>query len=50
MIKTISKEDLLDEIRNINYSIVDAINNNDKKELEKNRILLSNLLKIYEVK
>jgi hypothetical protein len=50
MTKELTKEDLLEEIRNINFEIADAINNDDKKKLEKNRILLNNLIKIYEVK
>lgn len=50
MIKQITKEDFLEELRNINYEMVYAINNNDKQRYEKYRLLLSNLIKIYEIR
>ncbi len=42
-----SKAEIKDEIITINYYLLEGIRKGDKKAVEKNKVLLDNLVKIY---
>lgn len=43
----IEKAQIIEEIRDINWKLVDAIMKDDEKEVIKNKILFDNLIKLY---
>lgn len=43
----IEKADIIEEIRNINWYLVDSIMRDDKNAVKKNQILLQSLIKLY---
>ena len=43
----IRKAEIIEEIININYYLVEAIRKEDKQNVLKNKILLDNLIKLY---
>jgi hypothetical protein len=43
----VKKADIIEEIININYYLVDAVRKDNTDEVLKNKILLDNLIKLY---
>ena len=43
----VKKADIIEEIININYYLVDSIRKDNTDEILKNKILLDNLIKLY---
>lgn len=43
----LTKEDIIDELIDINYYLIEAIRNDDNPEIIKRKIMLDNLIKIY---
>lgn len=44
---TIEKSKIIEEIRDLNFILVEAMMNDDKGEIEKTRILINSVIKLY---